>query len=99
MRATRLIIDVENVQPVIIKLPVKRERLKVVSIDLDSWDSFEETISSFFEKWNRLKKRKYPRRVSTPLFRGHSNASWKLRTTLDRFDDIPCEASGYYGIH
>jgi len=67
------------------------------TIDLDSWDSFEEAISSLFDKWNKLKQRRYPHRISTPLFRGHSNASWKLQTTLDRFTNLPYEASGYYG--
>lgn len=69
----------------------------MVIIDLDSWDSFEGTISSFFDKWNKLKQKEYPHRVSTPLFRGHSNAAWKLQTTLERFTDLPYEASGYYG--
>lgn len=66
------------------------------TIDLDSWDSFEKAVSSFFAEWKKLKGEKHPLHVSTPLFRGHSNASWKLQTTLERFTDRTFEAGDYY---
>ncbi len=48
------------------------------TIDFESWDEFEKKIPSFFDQENKLNG-------STPLFRGQSNASWKLETTLERF--------------
>jgi hypothetical protein len=67
----------------------------VETIDLNSWESFEKSVSSLFSEWKKLKTEKHPLHVSTPLFRGHSNASWKLETTLERFIDRPIEAGDY----
>jgi hypothetical protein len=50
----------------------------------------------FFAQWNGLKKDKYPLTVSTPLFRGQSNASWKLKTTLERFTDRTFDMFEYF---
>lgn len=66
------------------------------TIDLDSWDDFEKSLSSFFDELNELKKKKDPLQVSTPLFRGQSNASWTLQTTLERFTDRTFDALDYY---
>lgn len=66
------------------------------TIDLDSWELFEKRISEFFVEWNDLKKKKQHLYVSTPLFRGHSNASWKLQTTLERFTNRTFDEFAYY---
>ena len=66
------------------------------TIDLDSWDEFEDCLSSFFAQWNNLKKEKSSFQVSTPLFRGQSNAVWKLQTTLERFTDQTFDSFDYY---
>jgi len=65
-------------------------------IDLDSWEAFERTLSSFFTGWNELKREKRPMTVSTPVFRGQSDASWKLQTTLERFTNRTFSAFDYY---
>lgn len=68
------------------------------TIDLDSWDAFEESLSLFFTEWSELKqkKRPIPTTVSTPVFRGQSDASWKLQTTLERFTDLTFSMYDYY---
>ena len=66
------------------------------TIDIRSWGAFEESLSSFFIYWNELKQKKRPMYVSIPLFRGQSNASWKLQTTLERFTDRPFKTLDYY---
>jgi len=68
----------------------------VETIDLDSWDTLEESLSSFFDEWNKRKKEEYPLHFSTPLFRGQSNSSWKLQTTLERFTNSTFDESDYY---
>ena len=68
------------------------------TIDLDSWDAFEESLSSFFTQCSELKQKKrlIPVTVSTPVFRGQSDASWKLQTTLERFTNRTFSMSDYY---
>jgi len=56
----------------------------VKTINFDSFDAFEKCLSPLFAEWKRLKEKKHALYVSTPLFRGHSDASWKLQTTLER---------------
>ena len=65
------------------------------TIDLDSWESFEKTVSSFLADW-KLKKEKSSTYVSTPIFRGHAKASWKLQTTLERFSDRTFNSTDYH---
>jgi hypothetical protein len=68
----------------------------VKTVDLDCWEKFEETISSFFINWKNLKISKSPLYVSTPIFRGHVDASWKLETTLERITTREFDAEDYY---
>ncbi len=64
--------------------------------DFESWEEFEESLSPYFDRLRELRKEKYPLGVSIPLFRGHSNASWKLQTTLERFTDRRFSEFNYY---
>ena len=66
--------------------------------DLGSWEEFEATISTFLAKWQKLKQEKPSGHVSTPLFRGHADASWKLETTLERFRGRTFSGTEYHRI-
>lgn len=66
------------------------------TVEFESWDAFEKSLSSFFAQWNELKQKKRPMTVSTPVFRGQSNASWKLQTTLERFTNRAFSTFDYY---
>lgn len=66
------------------------------TIDLDSWDDFENSVSSLLDEWNQLKIKKHLGYVRSPLFRGHSDASWKLQTTLERFTNQTYDEFDYY---
>ena len=66
------------------------------TIDLNSWDKFEKSLPSFFSQVAKFREKKEFVRVSAPLFRGHSNASWKLQTTLERFSDQTFNTFNYY---
>ncbi|MDE3042662.1 MAG: FRG domain-containing protein [Nitrospirota bacterium] len=54
-------------------------------IDLAWWEDFEKTVSSIFAEWQMLKDEKRYEPWVTPRFRGHSDADWKLETSLERF--------------
>lgn len=66
------------------------------TIDLDSWNAFEKYLASFFSQWKKLKREKRPMTVSTPVFRGQSDASWNLETTLERFTNRKFSTFDYY---
>mgnify|MGYP003551230589 FL=1 len=51
-------------------------------ITSESWEEFESHLSSFFRE--PIRQRVTPPRLTTPLFRGHGDASWSLKTTLER---------------
>ncbi len=53
--------------------------------NLNSWEEFEISITSLLSEMEELRKTKKPLHVSKPIFRGQSDASWKLETTLERF--------------
>lgn len=53
--------------------------------NLNSWEEFEDEITSLFKRLEQLRKTKKPILVSTVVFRGQSDASWSLETTLERF--------------
>jgi hypothetical protein len=55
------------------------------TVDLDSWESFEKHVASIFVTWQKLKDENTYNQWATPRFRGHSDADWKLETTLERF--------------
>ena len=57
-------------------------------IELKKWEDFEDVISKTFEDWKNRKKVPGSTLLS-PIFRGHENESWKLKTTLERI--IPGE--------
>ncbi|WP_176697858.1 FRG domain-containing protein [Candidatus Nitrospira nitrosa] len=54
-------------------------------MELDSWEKFEARITSLFSRIEEFRKTQKPLHVSTPIFRGQSDATWELETTLDRF--------------
>jgi hypothetical protein len=68
----------------------------VETIDLDSWEDFESKVSSLLAEWNQFKMKECLGYVLSPLFRGHSDASWKLQTTLERFTDQAYDEFDYY---
>lgn len=66
------------------------------TVDLDCWERFEKAISSIFVNWENLKIEKSGFYVSTPIFRGHANASWKLETTFERMIGREIDTEVYY---
>jgi len=72
------------------------EVLYLNTVNLDCWERFEETVSSIFSNWQKLKTTKAPFYVSPLIFRGHANASWELETTLERITKREIEAEEYY---
>jgi hypothetical protein len=65
--------------------------------NLNGWDDFENEISSIFiDLENRRKQTKFI--ISNPLFRGHAQESWKLKTTLERFSEKDYSITDYYKI-
>lgn len=68
------------------------------NIDCDSWETFQNSFSSDLVQWDQHKKDKRPIYISTPLFRGQSNSSWKLETTLERFTNRTFDEFDYYQI-
>ncbi len=65
------------------------------TVPLESWESFEKEVSTFFSDWQKTKKEKSGH-VSIPIFRGHANASWMLQTTLERFSGRTFDTEDYY---
>lgn len=57
------------------------------TIELESWDEFEEKIAAERIKIEERRKEKKPLHVSKPLYRGHANENWHLKTTLERFSE------------
>ncbi len=66
-------------------------------VKCDCWESFEAKISSIFENLEN-KREETPIHVSSPLFRGHSKASWSLKTTLERYSTKQYSITDYYHI-
>lgn len=66
------------------------------TINLDSWDTFLKSLSLFFAQWSEIKKERHPQYIPTPLFRGQSNACWKLQTTLERYTNLQFADRDYY---
>jgi hypothetical protein len=54
------------------------------TVVLKTWEDFEIAVSTTFSEVETLRDTTQPVTVSTPLFRGQSDAGWKLETTLDR---------------
>ena len=66
------------------------------TIDLDCWESFEEHVASIFVRWQKLKDEKKCNQWCIPRFRGHSDAYWKLETTLERFTRKSVDTEHYF---
>jgi hypothetical protein len=52
---------------------------------LSSWEDFEREIGEVFRRYEKRRQEARPVRISPPLFRGQTRASWPLRTTLERY--------------
>jgi hypothetical protein len=66
------------------------------TVDLDCWESFENHVASIFVTWQKLKDERKYNQWSTPRFRGHSDADWKLETTLERFTKKSVDTEHYF---
>jgi hypothetical protein len=66
----------------------------VEEIAVKSWEEFEERLLPFFGGLSRI--RKSPPRLTTPIFRGHGNATWSLKTTLERSAQHQLSMSQYF---
>lgn len=64
---------------------------------LNCWEDFENEVSTIFKDFDSLRKQT-EFHVSSPLFRGHSKESWKLKTTLERFSEKDYSITDYYNI-
>jgi hypothetical protein len=64
-------------------------------INLPNWEAFEEQVHDLFAKRGQL-RRDARTHVSGLLFRGQSDASWRLDTTLERYAPLWLEARDYY---
>lgn len=53
------------------------------SVDVDTWEDFENRLSSL--TGGRIKLKSEGKHSGNFLFRGHCNCDWKLQTTLERF--------------
>lgn len=51
---------------------------------LKSWTEFKSRVESLYEETNELRIKQRPSFVSEPVFRGQSDSSWGLQTTLER---------------
>jgi hypothetical protein len=59
-------------------------------IKLTSWQEFEVKIKELFSKIEKLRDEKDRSYIPYPLFRGQSDSSWRLITTLDRIREKIC---------
>jgi len=66
------------------------------TIELESWECFEQHVSSIFANWQKRKTEKTYNQWSTPRFRGHSDADWKLETTLERLTKKSVDTEHYF---
>lgn len=67
------------------------------TIELKSWEKFEEAVSLFMLQIEGL-RRSTILPVSVPLFRGHACASWRLETTLDRLTASENDKDDYHRV-
>jgi hypothetical protein len=64
-------------------------------IIVHNWEEFEKELQKIYEKRDQIKKGT-PMYVSKLLFRGQSNSSWKLETTLERYLLTPLKVTDYF---
>jgi hypothetical protein len=69
--------------------------MELTELTLSTWEDFEVEIQSLFAG---LKKKSDGLEVSAPLFRGHVNATWKLKTTLERYSGHQYSMLEYYSV-
>ena len=66
-------------------------------VKLHTWEDFEAEITSLLDSV-RKKRAETNKYVSRPLFRGHVNACWKLKTTLERYTSQQYSMRDYYHL-
>src|SRR2546422_11489371 len=66
-------------------------------VDLPDWAGFEAELRCLFTKRDRIRV-DTEMHVSSLLFRGQSNSSWQLETTLERFAPQSLKARDYYNV-
>ena len=54
-------------------------------IKLKTWEGFEAEFTKLFGTVKEKREETYETGVSDPIFRGHTERSWELKTTLERF--------------
>lgn len=64
------------------------------TVDLPNWESFEDELKSLFGKYPGLPETEGW--IPNMLFRGQSDASWQLQTTLERYPVRILNAGDYY---
>ncbi len=67
------------------------------AIPVNSWEEFEKKLEELSTFWSSIRQ-STPLLVSDPLFRGHSDAEWHLKTTLERYLKSPCSLYQYYRV-
>ncbi|MBI4167658.1 MAG: FRG domain-containing protein [Candidatus Aenigmarchaeota archaeon] len=67
------------------------------TVQLDTWEEFEEQVLQLISnvKEQRKKAKIY---ISDPIYRGHEDASWELRTTLERYTGSSFSMEAYHRI-
>lgn len=72
-------------------------------VKVTSWEEFEKEVGELNAYWSGIRKNRAPLRVSELLYRGHSDASWELKTTLDRYKECrkapSCMSDYYRAVH
>jgi hypothetical protein len=63
---------------------------------INSWADFEDEINTLFNDAKGLKEKNKPYVISDPIFRGQSNAQWKIQTTLERTHKKMYSLKEYY---
>ena len=74
------------------------EDLMGETIQLNSWEEFEAEMPKIFADV-KVRREGAPKiYVSDPIFRGHEDASWLLKTTLERYTDKKFSMEQYHRI-
>ena len=67
------------------------------TIELSAWEEFEVKVEEIFKATEKIGEENSGH-VSKPLFRGHSKASWMLKTTLERYTKKQYSVEDYYRV-
>jgi hypothetical protein len=69
------------------------------NIELSSWEAFEARLRDLLAERDR-RRHVTTMHVSDLLFRGHSDSSWRVATTLERYTPHSMRAADYFrAIH